>query len=120
GAARAGSEPDGSVRPVGAAWRAANLLGRGTADQRCLGGSAGRIMSEYLPDVDLDAGIPDIAEAAPMDTDELGSVLEALLLVVDTPVTAEALAAATQQPVYRVATRLQQLADELTERHSGI
>jgi segregation and condensation protein B len=77
-------------------------------------------MSEYLPDVDLDAGIPDIAEAAPMDTDELGSVLEALLLVVDTPVTAEALAAATQQPVYRVATRLQQLADELTERDSGI
>ena len=77
-------------------------------------------MSEYLPDVDLDAGIPDIAEAAPMDTDELGSVLEALLLVVDTPVTAEALAAATQQPVYRIATRLQQLADELTERDSGI
>ncbi|OCB26071.1 SMC-Scp complex subunit ScpB [Mycobacterium malmoense] len=81
-------------------------------------------MSENGPDVDLDvdldAGIPDIAEAAPMDAEELGSVLEALLLVVDTPVTAEALGAATQQPVYRVAARLQQLADELTGRDSGI
>ena len=80
-------------------------------------------MSEYEPDVDLGSdleGIPDIAEAAPMDAEELGSVLEALLLVVDTPVTAEALGAATQQPVYRVAARLQQMADELTERDSGI
>ena len=32
--------------------------------------------------VDLEVGIPDIAEAAPMDPEELGSVLEALLLVV--------------------------------------
>jgi len=80
-------------------------------------------MSESEPKVDLDTdlqGIPDIAEAAPMDAEELGSVLEALLLVVDTPVTAEALAAATEQPVYRIATRLQQIADELTERDSGI
>jgi segregation and condensation protein B len=69
---------------------------------------------------DFEAGIPDIAEAAPMDADELGSVLEALLLVVDTPVTAETLAATTQQPVYRIAAKLQQLADELTERDSGI
>ena len=76
-------------------------------------------MTDKLPDVDLDIDI-DIAEAAPMDADELGSVLEALLLVVDTPVTAEALAAATQQPVYRVTARLQQIADELTERDSGI
>ncbi|BBZ44341.1 SMC-Scp complex subunit ScpB [Mycobacterium parmense] len=80
-------------------------------------------MSEYEPEVDLGSGIegiPDIAEAAPMDASELGSVLEALLLVVDTPVTAEALGSATQQPVYRIAARLQQLADELTERDSGI
>jgi len=55
-----------------------------------------------------------------MDADELGSVLEALLLVVDTPVTVEALAAATQQPVYRITAKLQQMADELTERDSGI
>ena len=74
-------------------------------------------MTDELPDIDL--GI-EIAEAAPMDADELGSVLEALLLVVDTPVTAEALGAATQQPVYRIAAKLQQMADELTERDSGI
>jgi segregation and condensation protein B len=71
-------------------------------------------------DLDLDVGIPDIAEAAPLDPEELGSVLEALLLVVDTPVSVEALAAATQQPVYRIATKLQQMAEELTERDSGI
>ena len=71
-------------------------------------------------DLDLDVGIPDIAEAAPLDPEELGSVLEALLLVVDTPVSVEALAAATQQPVYRIATKLQQMTDELTERDSGI
>ena len=57
---------------------------------------------------------------APLDPEELGSVLEALLLVVDTPVTVEALAAATEQPVYRVAAKLQMMADELTERDSGI
>ena len=123
GAARALSDPDGSIRPVGAAWRAPDFMDRGTSGQRSLGRSAGRMMSENLPDVDLDsdiAGIPDIAEAAPMDAEELGSVLEALLLVVDTPVTTEALGAATQQPVYRIAARLQQMADELTERDSGI
>jgi segregation and condensation protein B len=77
-------------------------------------------MTEDLPGIDLGCGIPDIVEAAPMDADELGSVLEALLLVVDTPVTVEALAAATQQPVYRITAKLQQMADELTERDSGI
>jgi segregation and condensation protein B len=71
-------------------------------------------------DLDLDGGLPDIAEAAPLDPEELGSVLEALLLVVDAPVSVEALAAATQQPVYRIATRLQQMAEELTARDSGI
>jgi segregation and condensation protein B len=73
-----------------------------------------------IPDIDLDAGIPDIAEAAPLDDDELRSVLEGLLLVVDTPVTEEALGAATGQPVYRVAAKLQVMADELTQRDSGI
>jgi segregation and condensation protein B len=85
-------------------------------------------MTEDLPDlglagVDLDSdiqGIPEIAEAAPLDDDELRSVLEALLLVVDTPVTEEALGAATQQPVYRVAAKLQVMADEFTQRDSGI
>lgn len=74
-------------------------------------------LPEDLPEIDL--GI-EIAEAAPMDAEELGSVLEALLLVVDTPVTVEALGAATGQPVYRIAARLQQMAEELTERDSGI
>lgn len=80
-------------------------------------------MNEELSDVDLDsdlAGIPDIAGAAPMDADELGSVLEALLLVVDTPVGVEALGAATGQPVYRIAARLQQMSEELAARDSGI
>ncbi|OBI48002.1 SMC-Scp complex subunit ScpB [Mycobacterium sp. E796] len=74
-------------------------------------------LPEELPEIDL--GI-EIAEAAPMDADELGSVLEALLLVVDTPVTVEALGAATGQPVYRIAAKLQQMSEELAERESGI
>jgi segregation and condensation protein B len=77
-------------------------------------------MTEELPEIDLGCGIPEIAEATPMDAEELGSVLEALLLVVDTPVTVEALAAATEQPVYRIAAKLPQMADELTARDSGI
>ncbi len=75
-------------------------------------------MTEHLPD-ELDAGIPDIAEPAELDPDELGRVLESLLLVVDSPVTAEALATVIEQPVYRVAA-LQQMSEELTERDSGI
>lgn len=74
-------------------------------------------MTDEMSDIDL--GI-DIAEVAPLDADELGCVLEALLLVVDSPVTAEALATATEQPVYRVAAKLRLMADELTERDSGI
>ncbi|AKN18704.1 SMC-Scp complex subunit ScpB [Mycobacterium haemophilum] len=77
-------------------------------------------MTHEMPDLDLDSGIPDIAEAPELDADELGCVLEALLLVVDTPVTVEALAAATEQPVYRIAAKLRLIADELAERDSGI
>lgn len=77
-------------------------------------------MTEVPPGGELEAGIPEIAEPAEMDPDELGRVLEALLLVVDTPVTAEALASATEQPVYRVAAKLRLMADELAERDSGI
>ena len=47
-------------------------------------------------------------------------MLEALLLVVDTPVTVDALAAAIEQPAYRVAAKLRLMADELTARDSGI
>ncbi len=77
-------------------------------------------MTEEAPDHDLGCGIPDIAEPTEMDPDELGRVLEALLLVVDTPVTVEALATATEQPVYRIAAKLRLMADELSERDSGI
>ena len=47
-------------------------------------------------------------------------MLEALLLVVDTPVTVDALAAAIEQPAYRVAAKLQLMAEELAARDSGI
>lgn len=75
-------------------------------------------MTDQTPE--LDTGIPDIAEPAEMEPDELGRVLEALLLVVDTPVPAEALATTTEQPVYRVTAKLQAMAEELAERDSGI
>lgn len=77
-------------------------------------------MTEHMPEHDPSYGIPDIAEPAELDADELKRVLEALLLVIDTPVTADALAAVTEQPVYRVAAKLQLMADELTGRDSGI
>lgn len=77
-------------------------------------------MTEHMPEHDPSYGIPDIAEPAELDADELKRVLEALLLVIDTPVTADALAAATEQPVYWVAAKLQLMADELTGRDSGI
>ena len=68
---------------------------------------------------DLDLGI-DVAEPPEMDDAELGAALEALLLVVDTPVAADALAAALEQPAYRVVAKLRVMADELTTRASGI
>ncbi len=68
---------------------------------------------------DLDLGI-DVAEPPQLEDDELGAVLEALLLVVDTPVTVDALAAAIQQPAYRVSAKLALMAEELSARESGI
>src|ERR1700720_1772123 len=62
----------------------------------------------------------EVATAPELDDAELGAVLEALLLVVDPPVTVEALAAASEQPAYRVAAKLQLMAEELNERDSGI
>lgn len=52
--------------------------------------------------------------------DELGAALEALLLVVDTPVSVDSLSGAIEQPAHRVAAKLQSMAAELTERQSGI
>lgn len=79
------------------------------------------IDSDVTPDpddvTDLDADVEAVPE---LDDDELGRVLEALLLVVDTPVSVEALASATGQPVHRISARLDALAAELTARDSGI
>jgi segregation and condensation protein B len=75
-------------------------------------------MTDDMPDLDLGLEIP--ADPGELDDAELGRVLEALLLIVDTPITNEALAAVTEQPVYRVAAKLRALADELTERDSGM
>jgi segregation and condensation protein B len=55
-----------------------------------------------------------------VDDDELARVLEALLLVVDTPVSAEALGSATEQPVHRITEILQGMAADLNARQSGI
>jgi segregation and condensation protein B len=74
-------------------------------------------MTDDIPDLDL--GI-DVATVPELEEGELGAVLEALLLVVDTPVTVDALAAATEQPAYRVAAKLRLMADELSARDSGI
>lgn len=93
-------------------------------------------MTDHMPDIEVsepsgtsesvgsepagsDLGI-DVALAPELEDSELGAVLEALLLVVDTPVPAEALATATDQPVYRITAKLRVMADEFTERDSGI
>ncbi|CAN3129031.1 SMC-Scp complex subunit ScpB [Mycobacterium sp. smrl_JER01] len=70
----------------------------------------------------LDARESDDAEltGSELDDAELDSVLEALLLVVDTPVPVEALASATDQLPARVGARLQSLAAALSARDSGI
>ncbi len=72
-----------------------------------------------LDDSETNLGI-DVATAPELEDGELGAVLEALLLVVDTPVTVEALAAATEQTAHRVAAKLRLMADAFTERDSGI
>ena len=73
-------------------------------------------MTDEVPDIDL--GI-DVANAE-LDDDDLTRVLEALLLVVDTPVTAQTLATVTEQPVYRISAKLEAMAEELRARGSGI
>lgn len=84
---------------------------------------------ELSPDTEPDTGLDaesdvENAEAEPSAADlsdtELDAVLEALLLVVDTPVPVDALATATEVPQARVAERLQTLADGFAARGSGI
>jgi segregation and condensation protein B len=62
----------------------------------------------------------DVATAPELDDSELRNVLEALLLVVDTPATVDQLAAVTDHPGYRIATTLTAMAAELAARDSGI
>lgn len=62
----------------------------------------------------------DLAEPSEMQDGELGAVLEALLLVVDTPAPVEQLALAIEQPPHRVATKLAAMAQEYAARDSGI
>lgn len=59
-------------------------------------------LSDPDPDVDV--------SHADLDDDELGRVLEALLLVVDAPVGAETLATVIEQPVYRITAKLEVMA----------
>ncbi|WP_099024733.1 SMC-Scp complex subunit ScpB [Mycolicibacterium palauense] len=69
------------------------------------------------PVLDLDIEV----EATPeLPEEELGRVLEAMLLVVDTPVPVETLATVTEQPRLAIAEKLRAMADEFTERDSGI
>jgi segregation and condensation protein B len=74
-------------------------------------------MNPEIPDLDLGLDLPAPPE---LDDAELGAVLEAMLLVVDTPVSVETLASATEQPAYRIAAKLRLMAEELDERDSGI
>ncbi|GAA1480083.1 hypothetical protein GCM10009624_05230 [Gordonia sinesedis] len=55
-----------------------------------------------------------------LDDTRLRAALEAVLLVVDTPVTSEELATAVEQDRLRVHTMLKQMATDLTEAGSGI
>ena len=54
----------------------------------------------------------DVATVPELDDDELSRVLEALLLVVDTPISVAGLAAVTDQPEHRIAAALAVLAAE--------
>lgn len=77
-------------------------------------------MTDEVAD-DLGLDVPTLELDSPeLDDDELGRVLEALLLVVDTPVTLEQLSSATDQSVERIAATLTQMAAELAGRDSGI
>ena len=72
------------------------------------------------PDVDFGADLDIDVAPGELDDDELARVLEALLLVVDTPVNAETLASVTEQPAYRITAKLELMAGELVARDSGI
>lgn len=70
---------------------------------------------EELVAVRTGSGSPDLTEDAVLE-----AALEALLLVVDSPVSEESLAGALEQEVERVTSKLQSMSIALTERSSGI
>jgi segregation and condensation protein B len=74
-------------------------------------------VSGEIPDLDL--GL-ELEPQTQLDEAELTAVLEALLLVVDTPVPVATLATVTQQTTDRVEAAVRRMASELTDRGSGI
>ncbi|CAJ1502701.1 SMC-Scp complex subunit ScpB [[Mycobacterium] burgundiense] len=66
-----------------------------------------------------DPGV-EVGAETELDDAELTRVLEALLLVVDTPISVEALSAATGQSEDAIAALLPRMADELAARDSGM
>lgn len=75
---------------------------------------------EATADTGTDTAEVEVVYVDDVDDDELARILEAMLLVVDTPVSAETLGAVTEQPVHRITEILQRMADDLTARDSGI
>ncbi|WP_372433256.1 SMC-Scp complex subunit ScpB [Antrihabitans stalagmiti] len=71
-----------------------------------------------VTDVDMNDGVG--LEPVLLDDDALRSALEAMLLVIDSPASAELLADAVGDRAERVEQLLQSMAAELTERSSGI
>jgi segregation and condensation protein B len=76
-------------------------------------------MSEEIPDLDPGLGL-ELEPQTQLDDAELTAVLEALLLVVDTPVPVATLATVTQQTTDRVAAALERMATEFADRGSGV
>src|ERR1700758_4900754 len=74
-------------------------------------------MSDEIPDLDLGLELEPQTE---LDDAELTAVLEALLLVGDTPVPVATVATVTQQTTDHAAALLQRMATELADRGSGI
>jgi len=86
-------------------------------------GKSERVTEEVMTDDTVTDEVPAdgvSTELEELDDADLTRVLEALLLVVDTPVSSETLASATEQPVYRINDALHRVAAELTARGSGI
>lgn len=79
------------------------------------------VAEDEEPD-EADAGLVAVGNSLPDVTDDevLESALEALLLVVDSPVSEESLAEAVEQPVARVTGALKAMAEAFTARVSGI